>query len=262
MIYLTAIITGVCCSILIIVNIFFHANKSNLEENLKSKKLAHLIFNKITNSKLDLRLSKENILTLFRKLIKKNSSTIIYKYNFITSFFLLSFLPIFIFIIYYNIGSPENIVINYKESPFGSLNLISKDFYKQSSNSNNQKIKQLINDSYYYKDTGNVDAEINSLESAIFIQDDLINLKLLLVDALTRQALGKVTPTARNLIAEILKVDPNNIQALYFAGLTAKQNDRSDLAKKIWIRIYNSLPSNSDVSKIILDELNKLDITE
>ena len=64
------------------------------------------------------------------------------------------------------------------------------------------------------------------------------------------------------MIAEILKVDPNNIQALYFAGLTAKQNDRSDLAKKIWVRIYNSLPANSDVSKIILDELNKLDVTE
>ena len=262
MIYLIAIITGVCCSMLIIINIFFHANKSNLEENLKSKKLAHLIFNKITNSKLDLRLSKENILTLFRKLIKKNSSIIIYKYNFITSFFLLSFLPIFIFIIYYNIGSPENIIINYKESSSGSLNLISKDFYKQSSNSNNQKIKQFTNDAYNYKDAGNVDAEINSLESAIFIQDDLINLKLLLVDALTRQALGKITPKARNLIAEILKVDPNNIQALYFAGLTAKQNDRSDLAKKIWVRIYNSLPANSDVSKIILDELNKLDVTE
>ena len=78
----------------------------------------------------------------------------------------------------------------------------------------------------------------------------------MLAEALSNQAFGNITPKSRNLIAEVLKKDPNNKNAMYLAGLTAQQNGRMDLAKNIWLKLYESFSPKSKEAQLIKKKLD------
>ena len=63
-----------------------------------------------------------------------------------------------------------------------------------------------------------------------------------LAKKLTDQAFGIVTTKARFLISEVLEENPYQIDALYLAGLTAFQNSRNDIAKKVWSTVFEINP--------------------
>ena len=79
-------------------------------------------------------------------------------------------------------------------------------------------------------------------------------MKLNLAQKLTKQAFGIVTTKSRKLIREILEVNSSQPDALYLAGLTAFQNNRSDLAQKIWLRILE-LDPNSKYKNLIEERI-------
>ena len=68
------------------------------------------------------------------------------------------------------------------------------------------------------------------------------DLKISLAKKLTDQAFGIVTAKARVLISEVLEENPYQIDALYLAGLTAFQNSRNDIAKKVWSTVFEIDP--------------------
>ena len=68
------------------------------------------------------------------------------------------------------------------------------------------------------------------------------DLKISLAKKLTDQAFGIVTAKARILISEVLEENPYQIDALYLAGLTAFQNSRNDIAKKVWSTVFEINP--------------------
>ena len=43
-------------------------------------------------------------------------------------------------------------------------------------------------------------------------------------------------------ISEVLEENPYQIDALYLAGLTAFQNNRNDIAKKVWSTVFEINP--------------------
>ncbi len=61
------------------------------------------------------------------------------------------------------------------------------------------------------------------------------------------------------LIKQALKIDNNNISALYLAGLAAYQNGQLKLVKKVWTRALNNLDKSSPDYIAILTQLNALD---
>ena len=108
--------------------------------------------------------------------------------------------------------------------------------------------------------TDNLKAEIFALEKLSSLDLANLDLKINLAQKLTKQAFGIVTPNARDLVKNVLIKDPENLDALYLAGLAAKQNGRSDLATKIWEQIikYNPQYKNIDLIKDELQQINKL----
>ena len=108
--------------------------------------------------------------------------------------------------------------------------------------------------------TDNLKAEIFALEKLTSLDVKNLDLKINLAQRLTKQAFGIVTPNARALVKNVLIKDPTNPDALYLAGLTANQNGRSDLAKKIWEQIikHNPQDKNIDLIKDELQRINKL----
>ena len=108
--------------------------------------------------------------------------------------------------------------------------------------------------------TDNLKAEIFALEKLSSLDLANLDLKINLAQKLTKQAFGIVTPNARDLVKNVLIKDPENLDALYLAGLAAKQNGRSDLAKKIWEQIikYNPQYKNIDLIKDELQQINKI----
>ena len=108
--------------------------------------------------------------------------------------------------------------------------------------------------------TDNLKAEIFALEKLTSLESENLDLKINLAQKLTKQAFGIVTPNARTLIQNVLIEDPENLDALYLAGLAAKQSGRFDLSKKIWEQVikYNPQYKNIDLIKNELQQINKL----
>lgn len=79
-----------------------------------------------------------------------------------------------------------------------------------------------------------IDTEIAALNQAIILTDGHDSIKSMLAEALMRQADGLVTLPVRQLISEVLDVNPEEPRALYLAGLAAFQDEDYQLAIGKW----------------------------
>ena len=87
--------------------------------------------------------------------------------------------------------------------------------------------------------------EIAALRRALRLSDGAPVIKAMLAEALSRQADGQITLPARDLIAEVLGVLPNEPRALFMAGLAAYQDEAYGAAVEIWSQLYQTAPKTS-----------------
>ncbi|MEM7467715.1 MAG: c-type cytochrome biogenesis protein CcmI [Pseudomonadota bacterium] len=78
---------------------------------------------------------------------------------------------------------------------------------------------------------GNYDEAVEALNQANRLIPDAPGLMLQLADAIAMQANGKLTDEAQSLVAAALAIEPNNVSALWLAGLGAAE--RQDLESAI-----------------------------
>ena len=86
--------------------------------------------------------------------------------------------------------------------------------------------------------TGNSRVEIDALQNALSLSNDAADIKAMIAEALSRAAGGQVTIPARQLINEILQVEPNEPRALFLWGLAAYQDEAYQLAIDRWTYLY------------------------
>ncbi len=84
---------------------------------------------------------------------------------------------------------------------------------------------------------GDGSTEIMALEQADRLADGDPSIRALRAEAMARAADGQVTIPARQLIAEILAVNPGEPRALYLSGLAAYQDEDFATAVGIWRRL-------------------------
>ena len=130
------------------------------------------------------------------------------------------------------------------------------DFSKIKFKDKDEQIQFYLKLAIISNDSKNLKAEIFALEKLSSLDTQNLDLKLNLAQKLTKQAFGIVTTKSRKLVREILEVNSSQPDALYLAGLTAFQNNRSDLAQKIWLRILE-LDPNSKYKNLIEEKIIK-----
>ena len=100
---------------------------------------------------------------------------------------------------------------------------------------------------------------VNALKTAIKISPDNIKLKLILLkELLPASTKPNFTKEIERLITDILLLNPNNIDALFFKGLFALKNGNKINAIKIWQFLIEKLPKNSVMKLEILKKLNEI----
>ena len=198
--------------------------------------------------------TKDRLSTLLKVFFNKRN--FFEKNNRIKYFFQL--VPILIFIIYIFIGSPfynSNTVPNSEFLLSENLDeLVNIDFSKIKFKDKDEQIQFYLKLAIISNEAKNIKAEIFALEKLTALDTQNLDLKLNLAQKLTKQAFGVVTSKSRKLIREILEVNSSQPDALYLAGLTAFQNNRSDLAQKIWLKILE-LDPNSKYKSLIEEKI-------
>ena len=81
--------------------------------------------------------------------------------------------------------------------------------------------------------------ELNALDRALALTGDSPQIKSIKAEALSRKAGGLVTIPARNLIAEVLQVSPEEPRALYLFGLAAYQDEDYLTALERWGKLQS-----------------------
>ena len=84
---------------------------------------------------------------------------------------------------------------------------------------------------------GAFDEEIEALETALSLTDGNLVITSMLAEALSRQANGLVTLPARELVARVLKEDPEEPRALFISGLAAFQDEAYGTALAFWVKL-------------------------
>jgi len=198
--------------------------------------------------------TKDRLSSLLKVIFNKEN--FFEKNNRIKYFFHL--IPVLILIIYLIIGSPfynSNTIPNSEFILSENLDeLVNIDFSKIKFKDKDEQIQFYLKLAIIANDSKNIKAEIFALEKLSSLDTQNLDLKLNLAQKLTKQAFGIVTNKSRKLVREILEVNPSQPDALYLAGLTAFQNDRSDLAHKIWLRILE-LDPNSKYKNLIEEKI-------
>jgi tetratricopeptide (TPR) repeat protein len=198
--------------------------------------------------------TRDRLSTLLKVFFNKRN--LFEKNNRIKYFFQL--IPILVLIIYLIIGSPfynPNTMPNSELLLSENLDeLINIDFSKIKFKNKSEQIQFYLKLAIISKETENLKAEIFALEKLSSLDSKNLDLKLNLAQKLTKQAFGIVTIKSRKLVREILEVNSSQPDALYLAGLTAFQNNRSDLAEKIWLRILE-LDPNSKYKQLIEEKI-------
>lgn len=87
--------------------------------------------------------------------------------------------------------------------------------------------------------------EIVALRRALNLSGEAPVIKAMLAEALSRQADGQITLPARDLIAQVLGVLPNEPRALFMAGLAAYQDEAYGAAIEIWTQLQQTAPQTS-----------------
>ena len=86
---------------------------------------------------------------------------------------------------------------------------------------------------------GDNDTELDALRTALDLTAGDPSIKAMLAEALSRAADAQITIPARNLIDEVLAVNPNEPRALYMAGLAAYQDENFADAVALWQRLHS-----------------------
>ena len=226
-----------------------------------NKKQFISIFKALKKRSFSSKLSKQSIASILKTLVHANESSM---QKSIKTKYVFYFIPGLILIIYFSFGEPfYQLQDNSKRTLSESVNmneLINIDFSHIETMTKEDQITLYLKLAIIANNTDNLKAEIFALEKLSSLDLENLDLKVTLAQKLTKQAFGIVTPNARDLVKNVLIKDPENLDALYLAGLAAKQNGRSDLAKKIWEQIikYNPQYKNIDLIKDELQQINKL----
>ena len=105
--------------------------------------------------------------------------------------------------------------------------------------------------------TGNSRVEIDALQNALSLSDDAADIKAMIAEALSRAAGGQVTIPARQLINEILQVEPNEPRALFLWGLAAYQDEAYQLAIDRWAYLYQLSAPNAPWRERLEDSIRQ-----
>ena len=105
--------------------------------------------------------------------------------------------------------------------------------------------------------TGNSRVEIDALQNALSLSGDAADIKAMIAEALSRAADGQVTIPARQLINEILQVEPNEPRALFLWGLAAYQDEAYQLAIDRWAYLHQLSAPNAPWRKRLEDSIRQ-----
>ena len=239
-------------------------NKYNINNHdvfIYNKKQFFSIFKDLKKRNFSSKLSKKSIAKILKTLVYTYESS---SQKNLKTRYLYYFIPGLILIIYFSFGEPfYQLQYNSKRTLSESLDmneLINIDFSHVEKMTKEDQINLYLKLAIIANNTDNLKAEIFALEKLTSIDLDNLDLKVTLAQKLTKQAFGVVTRNARDLVKNVLIKDPEHLDALYLAGLAAKQNGRSDLAIKIWEQIikYNPEYKNIDLIKDELQQINKI----
>jgi len=97
--------------------------------------------------------------------------------------------------------------------------------------------------------------EIMALEQAERLTGGDPAIRAMRAEAMARAADGQVTLPARELIAEILTVNPAEPRALYLSGLAAYQDEDYTAAVGIWRRLQTLSPPDAPWMKLLADNI-------
>tara|TARA_Y100000739_G_scaffold128637_1_gene110760 strand:+ start:899 stop:1684 length:786 start_codon:yes stop_codon:yes gene_type:complete len=237
----------------ILKSLNYEFNDKNKSFDFSNKREIFSLYKSLKNEK-SLNNTKDRLSTLLKVFFNKKN--FFEKNNRIKYFFQL--IPILILIIYLIIGSPfynSNTIPNSEFLLSENLDeLVNIDFSKIKFKDKDEQIQFYLKLAIISNDSKNLKAEIFALEKLSSLDTQNLDLKLNLAQKLTKQAFGIVTTKSRKLIREILEVNSSQPDALYLAGLTAFQNNRSDLAQKIWLRILE-LDPNSKYKNLIEEKI-------
>ena len=84
---------------------------------------------------------------------------------------------------------------------------------------------------------GQIEAEILAIKKAVQISGNAPEIQAMLAEVLSKQAGGQVTLVARDLIADVLTVAPNEPRALYLFGVAAFQDEEFQMAIDVWQKL-------------------------
>jgi len=111
-----------------------------------------------------------------------------------------------------------------------------------------------------YKVLNNREKALDAIKVAIEISPDNITLKqMLLKELLPPSVKPNFTSEVKNIIAEILILDSNNIDALFFQGLNAFTEGNNKLATRSWNKILSKLPKNSPMRLELSKKLQSME---
>lgn len=237
----------------ILKSLNYEFNDKNKSFDFSNKREIFSLYKSLKKEK-SLKNTKDRLSTLLKVFFNKKN--FFEKNNRIKYFFQL--IPVLILIIYLIIGSPfynSNTIPNSEFLLSENLDeLINIDFSKIKFKDKDEQIQFYLKLAIISNDSNNLKAEIFALEKLSSLDTQNLDLKLNLAQKLTKQAFGIVTTKSRELVREILEVNSSQPDALYLAGLTAFQNNRSDLAQKIWLRILE-LDPNSKYENLIEEKI-------
>ena len=110
-----------------------------------------------------------------------------------------------------------------------------------------------------YKILNNKDKAINAIRIAVQINPDRLDLKLTLLKELLPPSIKpNFTLETKNLIIDILSLNPNNIEALFFKGLLALKKGENNDAINTWKLLLEKLPKDSSMAKEISQKINDI----
>ena len=110
-----------------------------------------------------------------------------------------------------------------------------------------------------YNILNNKDKAINAIRIAVQINPDRLDLKLTLLKELLPPAIKpNFTLETENLIIDILSLNPNNIEALFFRGLLALKKGENNDAVNTWELLVKNLNKDSPMAKEIIQKLNDI----
>ena len=104
--------------------------------------------------------------------------------------------------------------------------------------------------------TGNIDESIQSFEEAFVINPNDIDLLLQYASAIAANQDGMFYGKSKTLIEKALSLDPQSIQALYFAGIVSAHQSDLDGAIGYWQKALYLMPDNPPDRNIIEEALS------